>query len=157
MMVADFIVKKSRLWNEELIRSTFSMTDAKHILSIPLARIPQDDFLVWKGAASGEYSVRSAYKMPLQLLVRDSNREILGVRSVLNQNIPVAFAAEALAYVRGLQLGVTMGVREVEVEDLSNSFQTCVFLFGHRSKNEIAHLLATEGLRREEQWNLDRG
>ncbi|KAB2004687.1 hypothetical protein ES319_D11G217000v1 [Gossypium barbadense] len=68
MMVADFIVKKSRLWNEELIRSTFSMTDAKHILSIPLARIPQDDFLVWKGEASGEYFVRSAYKMPLQLL-----------------------------------------------------------------------------------------
>ncbi|MBA0576928.1 hypothetical protein Golob_024208 [Gossypium lobatum] len=42
-------------------------------------------------------------------------------------------------------------------QDLRNSFQTCIFLFGHRSKNEIAHLLATEGLRREEQWNLDRG
>ncbi|MBA0776643.1 hypothetical protein Gotri_011608 [Gossypium trilobum] len=37
-----------------------------------------------------------------------------------------------------------MKVREVEVENLNNSFQTCVFLFGHRLKNEIAHLLAIE-------------
>ncbi|MBA0756744.1 hypothetical protein Gogos_020355 [Gossypium gossypioides] len=58
MMVADFIVKKSRLWNEELIRSTFSMTDAKHILSILLACIPQDDFLVWKGEASASVETR---------------------------------------------------------------------------------------------------
>ncbi|MBA0560965.1 hypothetical protein Golob_017832 [Gossypium lobatum] len=136
MMVVDFIVKESRLCNE-------------------------DNFLVWKEDASGEYSIRNAYKMLLQLLVK------------------------ALACVQGLQLGVTMGFREVEVEgdarsvikkiqsrwadkskiqayitdcqNLSDSFQTWVFLFGHRSKNEIAHLLATEGLRKEEQWNLDRG
>ncbi|KAK5836324.1 hypothetical protein PVK06_012108 [Gossypium arboreum] len=62
------------------------------------------------------------------LVVRDSNGEILGVRYVLNQNIPSTFEAEALACVQGLQLGVTMRVNEVEVE----------------------------GLRREEQWNLDR-
>lgn len=45
----------------------------------------------------------------------------------------------------------------IDCQDLNNSFQTCVSLFGHRLKNEIAYLLAIEGLRRKEQWNLDQG
>ncbi|KAG8478391.1 hypothetical protein CXB51_028230 [Gossypium anomalum] len=254
MMVADFIVKESRLCNEELIRT----------------EVPSDDFLVWKGEASGDILsiglTKCFYSYRAILIIYSSKQNMSFCKKLWGLNLPSKlkittwkccknyittlcnlqyrrlinevvcpkcaasvethehvfrqwhvtrytyrclnvcrpeigdemrfmdwvtwyFAsntiAEAPAYVRGLQLDVTMGVREMEVkgdarsvikkiqskwadkseiqayisnyQDLSNSFQTCVFLFGHRSKNEIAHLLATKGLCREEQWNLDRG
>ncbi|KAG8488697.1 hypothetical protein CXB51_016664 [Gossypium anomalum] len=47
----------------ELIKNTFSEEDAGKILRIPLARAPHDDFLVWGGEASGEFSVCNAYKL----------------------------------------------------------------------------------------------
>ncbi|KAG4163096.1 hypothetical protein ERO13_D01G150225v2, partial [Gossypium hirsutum] len=66
MMVADIIERDSRQWNEGLIHNTFSKIDAERILRIPLVRIAHEDFQVWKGEVSGDYSVRSAYKLLLQ-------------------------------------------------------------------------------------------
>lgn len=36
---------------------------AQKILRIPLAKTPHEDFQAWKGEQSGEFSVRSAYKL----------------------------------------------------------------------------------------------
>ncbi|PPS17262.1 hypothetical protein GOBAR_AA03314 [Gossypium barbadense] len=51
-----------------------------------------------------------------RLVVRDSIGRVLGVKFVLNDNMPSAFVAEALACVQGLQLGVDLRFRDVEVE-----------------------------------------
>lgn len=40
----------------------FSREEANRIVRIPVAMEPHTDFMVWKGEASGEFSVRSAYK-----------------------------------------------------------------------------------------------
>ncbi|KAA3455898.1 reverse transcriptase [Gossypium australe] len=50
-------------WKEELVRYTFAEKDAARILRIPLASNPHEDFRAWGGEASGEFSVRSAYKL----------------------------------------------------------------------------------------------
>lgn len=43
--------------------TTFSEDVAEKILSIPLSEVPHEDLQVWRAEASGEYTVRSAYKL----------------------------------------------------------------------------------------------
>ncbi|KAK5844503.1 hypothetical protein PVK06_000643 [Gossypium arboreum] len=61
--VADLINNAERKWKRELIVNTFGEEDASRILRIPLARELHSDFMVWSGEQSGEFSVRSAYKL----------------------------------------------------------------------------------------------
>ena len=42
---------------------TFQVDIAQKILKIPLAETDSEDLRVWKGEATGEFSVRSAYKL----------------------------------------------------------------------------------------------
>ncbi|KAK5802518.1 hypothetical protein PVK06_030118 [Gossypium arboreum] len=112
------------------------------------------------------------------LVIRNNKAQIIVSKTVMNSNIPSAFAAEAVACLQGLQLGLHLGLREVEVEGdsrtvicklqveqedrseisvfindskkLSLGFQTCVFLFTNRDVNKVAHLIASEGIRRRE-------
>ncbi|KAB2069753.1 hypothetical protein ES319_A08G112700v1, partial [Gossypium barbadense] len=63
--VADLIDSNNRLWKSELIESTFSEEDVQKILQILLAHTPHDDFLAWRGESTGEYTVRSGYKLLL--------------------------------------------------------------------------------------------
>ncbi|MBA0729638.1 hypothetical protein Golax_023392, partial [Gossypium laxum] len=112
---------------------------------------------------------------------RDSKGKVLGSRVVQNVWVSSVFAAEAIACAQGLQMWLDLGVMAVEVESdalsvikkkklqkdeddkleisviirdclwLSKAFQICKFLHGKRTKNEVANLLATEGLRNGEQ------
>lgn len=61
--VSELIDSNARIWNRELIDNTFSTVDAGKILRIPLACTLHDDLLVWGCDHSGEFSVRSAYKL----------------------------------------------------------------------------------------------
>ncbi|XP_016752759.1 uncharacterized protein [Gossypium hirsutum] len=65
LKVADLIDCTNRSWKTELIKGTFSEVDAQRILQISLARLPQDDFLAWRGEPTGEYTVRSGYRLLL--------------------------------------------------------------------------------------------
>lgn len=42
---------------------SFDSADAERILCIPLARVSHEDFLAWSGESSGEFSIRSTYKV----------------------------------------------------------------------------------------------
>ncbi|MBA0729448.1 hypothetical protein Golax_025722 [Gossypium laxum] len=61
--VKQLIDSNSRSWNAELINNTFTKADAERILRIPLARSPHEDFRIWGGEKSGEFTVRSAYQL----------------------------------------------------------------------------------------------
>ncbi|MFQ6626289.1 hypothetical protein Gotur_005883 [Gossypium turneri] len=61
--VNELIDSNNRLWKRELINITFTEEDVARILRIPLARTPHEDFLIWGGELSGEFTVRSAYKL----------------------------------------------------------------------------------------------
>ncbi|KAA3455557.1 reverse transcriptase [Gossypium australe] len=64
--VEDLIDNRNRIWRFELISSTFSEEVTQKIMLIPLAHLSHEDFLSWRGEASGEYTVRSGYKIHLQ-------------------------------------------------------------------------------------------
>ncbi|KAK5783398.1 hypothetical protein PVK06_037906 [Gossypium arboreum] len=44
-----------------------------------------------------------------------------------------------------------------DAKSLSKEFQTCIFMDASRSTNEVAHLLAIEGIKRMEQTYLMNG
>ncbi|KAA3458512.1 reverse transcriptase [Gossypium australe] len=61
--VVELINSNEREWNRYLIGNTFPEADAELILRISLAMEPHEDLLVWSGELSGEFSVRSSYKL----------------------------------------------------------------------------------------------
>lgn len=115
-------------------------------------------------------------------MVRNKEARIICSKTVMNTNIPSVFAAEAVACVQALNLGVQLGLREVEVEGdsqsvirklqkkmndsseisvyinealkLSLSFSLCVFLFTNREANKVAHFLASEGIKKGDSTYL---
>lgn len=62
-LVADLIESNTRKWKEYLITSMFSSTDAERILRISLAEEACNDKLAWMCEPSGEFSVKSSYKL----------------------------------------------------------------------------------------------
>ncbi|KAA3483968.1 reverse transcriptase [Gossypium australe] len=61
--VAELISSNNKEWNRELILNNFPAEVANLILRIPLVQEPHDDFLAWSGEPSGEFSVKSSYKL----------------------------------------------------------------------------------------------
>lgn len=51
-----------------------------------------------------------------RIMIRDSNGGVLGSKTVLNRNVPSAFAAEALAWAQVVQMGLEIYLSTVEVE-----------------------------------------
>ncbi|KAA3482716.1 Zinc finger CCCH domain-containing protein 7 [Gossypium australe] len=83
--VAELINSYEKDWNRELIVNTFPEVEAELILRSPLALEPHEDFLAWNGEPSGEFSVRSTYKLlqsfdptayALQNIYRDFYRKL---------------------------------------------------------------------------------
>ncbi|KAK5832852.1 hypothetical protein PVK06_016655 [Gossypium arboreum] len=74
--VSDLIDLASRTWKKDLVISSFNTDVARKILQIPLAEIAYENFQVWRGESSGEFSVRSAYKL-LQEANLDPNNNYL--------------------------------------------------------------------------------
>ncbi|KAH1075042.1 hypothetical protein J1N35_027370 [Gossypium stocksii] len=77
--IAELINNFERDWNREMIVNTFPEAEAELILRIPLAIEPHVDFLAWNGDPSGEYLVRSAYK-----LLQSSNPRAYALQTFLN-------------------------------------------------------------------------
>ncbi|KAA3454975.1 reverse transcriptase [Gossypium australe] len=73
------LIDTGRKWKKELIKNTFPEEDSARILRISLAENPHEDFLVWGGEASGEYSARSAYKL---LQIAEENPRAYAVQTV---------------------------------------------------------------------------
>lgn len=50
------------------------------------------------------------------IVIRDWSGSVVGSRIVQNDNVPLLFAAEALACAQGMQLGLDLGLQNVEIE-----------------------------------------
>lgn len=61
--IAELIDNNSRSWKKELIEVTFPEEVVVKILRTPLAEEPHEDLRAWNGEPSGEFTVRSAYKL----------------------------------------------------------------------------------------------
>ncbi|KAA3472561.1 F-box domain containing protein [Gossypium australe] len=53
----------TRRWKREVIENTFPEHIAQKIMQIPLAEEAHEDFKVWRGEHTGEFTVRSAYQL----------------------------------------------------------------------------------------------
>ncbi|TXG50387.1 hypothetical protein EZV62_022911 [Acer yangbiense] len=66
-VVVSELCHPSGAWNSELIRNSFLPDDASLILSLPRLSPAQDDSLCWHFDKRGFYTVRSGYKVALDL------------------------------------------------------------------------------------------
>ncbi|KAA3468319.1 reverse transcriptase [Gossypium australe] len=76
--VSSLIEPTTRKWKVELIEHIFPENIAQKILQLPLAEEAHEDFQVWCGENSGEFTVRSAYKL-LQEVNLDPNAYLLQI------------------------------------------------------------------------------
>jgi hypothetical protein len=65
--VSDLINSDSRSWDEPLVRSIFYPPDADEVLWIPLSSAPNEDSIAWAHEPNGLFSVRSAYRLGMQM------------------------------------------------------------------------------------------
>lgn len=84
-LVSDPIDRVNRKWKVQLINDTFYSEVARKILQTPLSKLDNEDFQVWRGEPTGEYSVRSAYKLlqnanldPSNYLLQTENKKFFG-------------------------------------------------------------------------------
>ncbi|TYG64091.1 hypothetical protein ES288_D06G081500v1 [Gossypium darwinii] len=63
LIVAGLIDNANREWKREIITDNFFDADVARIFRIPLAKEPHEDVMVWRCEPSGEFFVRSAYKL----------------------------------------------------------------------------------------------
>lgn len=57
------LINNDKEWKSDLITSVFDVADANRNLRILLAREPHSNAVIWKCEATGEFSIRSAYKL----------------------------------------------------------------------------------------------
>ena len=72
--VALLINPGSGWWNTHLIDLHFYPPDVKLIKSLPLCSTPQSDILIWPKEKSGNYSVKSGYKLLCEWKNEELNR-----------------------------------------------------------------------------------
>ncbi|MBA0611016.1 hypothetical protein Godav_011737 [Gossypium davidsonii] len=79
---------------------------------------------------------------------------MIGSRTVMNKNLPNPFAAEALACLQAIEMGIDMNLRKVVV--VEGDALTIVKKMHNlsRSANGLAHSIAKEGLKRGETTYL---
>ena len=72
--VADLINQQSHKWRADLVRDVYPLPLCKEILQIPLPRISSTgDKLLWKHSNSGEFEVKTTYRILLKDYLTLSN------------------------------------------------------------------------------------
>jgi hypothetical protein len=67
MPVRHLIDEDLRWWKIPLLQQLFSPEEIELIQKLPISHTNQDDKLIWKGTASGVFSVKSAYYLQKEL------------------------------------------------------------------------------------------
>ena len=65
--VSELFLSGSRSWDENLIRHLFYIHDAEEILKLRILRVGEGDIIDWHHEKSGLFSVKSAYRLALNL------------------------------------------------------------------------------------------
>ena len=65
--VSDLIDPATKTWREDTVRSLFHPADAHEVLRIRIPAVQDEDFIAWAHEKNGLFSVRSAYKLEMEL------------------------------------------------------------------------------------------
>jgi hypothetical protein len=71
--VQSLMNSTTKTWNRNIVLQIFSPSHASAILNTPLVERVADDRLVWKEEKNGYYSVRSAYRLCVDVLTDSSH------------------------------------------------------------------------------------
>ncbi|MBA0860988.1 hypothetical protein Goshw_023218, partial [Gossypium schwendimanii] len=85
------------------------------------------------------------------LVAWDQTGVLLTTKIVLNSNVSSSFAAEAYAGLHAVKLGAIIS----DIQRQSEYFQEICFQFINKTENSLAHRIAKEALRREEETHLE--
>jgi hypothetical protein len=66
--VQSLINSTTKTWNRDVVQQVFSPAHSTAILNTPLIDQVADDILIWKAEKNGHYSVRSAYRLCVEVL-----------------------------------------------------------------------------------------
>jgi hypothetical protein len=77
MSVNQLMLQNRKEWDSDKIKLLFPLNIANSILDVPLLNDVEEDKLIWYDDLNGNYSVRSAYNLLLNLTVADT-RTVLG-------------------------------------------------------------------------------
>ena len=65
--VSELFMRGSKSWDENLIRHLFYSYDAEEILKLRIPTVGEEDFIAWHYEKNGMFSVKSAYRLALNL------------------------------------------------------------------------------------------
>jgi hypothetical protein len=71
--VSDLMIPNMRMWDRDKIESLFSLHIANRIVETPLTNVVEEDKLIWSDNRDGNYSVRSGYKVMMQVKKQDAD------------------------------------------------------------------------------------
>jgi hypothetical protein len=69
--VSDLIDPTTKTWKEDIVREIFYKPDADEVLQINIPSLNGDDFIAWNYEKNGVFSVRSAYRLGLDLKLNE--------------------------------------------------------------------------------------
>ncbi|PNX90900.1 ribonuclease H, partial [Trifolium pratense] len=87
-------------WNCALLNTIFNTQDVADICKIPLHTRALQDSIIWKVSPNGNYSVKTAYRLCLNLVLHDSSlrvNDLIFIVAVFNVNL---FALSAMVHLK---------------------------------------------------------
>jgi hypothetical protein len=66
-IVSEIIDEDTRWWKTQLLETLFSDEEVQLILSLPVSSTNREDVCIWRGTKNGNFSVRSAYYLQVEL------------------------------------------------------------------------------------------
>lgn len=89
--MSELIDPVTGVWDEELVRTCFNPADVQVILSIPLCE-QAEDFMSWHYDRKGLFSVKSAYKVHVNMMKNEARIQV-GGGSESHEQAPEIFKA----------------------------------------------------------------
>jgi hypothetical protein len=102
-MVSD-LIDEWGCWKTQMVNNMFNDRDAQEILHIPLVNYGTNDEMIWRFEKRGFYTVKSAYRVCVDMLL---DREDWKVEGDWNQLWALPFPPKVQHFMWGLWKGLT--------------------------------------------------
>uniref|UniRef100_A0A803PY00 Reverse transcriptase zinc-binding domain-containing protein n=1 Tax=Cannabis sativa TaxID=3483 RepID=A0A803PY00_CANSA len=147
--VSSFLQIDSRQWDVGIVRNSFNQVDADAIMSIPLSFLATTDFWAWSGERSGQFSVKSAYR-----LLQDQKDEQTGnnysgfwvklwqlkippkVKNLLWRAVSGCLPTSFMLCTKNVDVPATCPVCQGNIETIMHALVTCPF--AHACLNKVS-------------------
>ncbi|KAK2420530.1 hypothetical protein QL285_031245 [Trifolium repens] len=71
--VSDLFIPNMKVWDKAKVESLFPLHVANNIVETPLINVIEEDKLIWRDSTNGNYSVKSGYKLLMEVTKNEAN------------------------------------------------------------------------------------